>query len=401
MVAQSNWHNIMTMDLALIRRDTPGGKDLVHFNNAGSSLQPRPVTEAVLHHLMLEQRLGGYEAAEAQAALSETFYHAFASLLNCAPREIAFAENSTRAWTQLLLAIPFESGDRILTGQSEYASNYLSLLHLAKTRGVRIDVIPNLDNGQICLRTLEEQLDNDVRLIALTHVASQSGVIQPAAEVGKLARKHRVFYLLDACQSAGQLQLDVNEIGCDMLTGSGRKYMRGPRGTGFMYVRHSVLDYLQPQSIDLQAASWTSPDLYELRDDARRFEVWEHYVAGKIGLAVAADYALSIGMDTIEKTVRALADRLRHKLAEIPGFSLHESGAELSGIVTFSSKHHSATHLQHHLRTQHINTSVVRRQNTQLDFAARQLGDINRASVHYYNTDTEIEQLCCALKSLS
>jgi cysteine desulfurase / selenocysteine lyase len=299
------------------------------------------------------------------------------------------------------MAIPFESGDRILTGQSEYVSNYLTMMHLSKTRGVHIDVVPNQDNGQICLQTLEKKLDDDVRLIALTHVASQSGVIQPAAEVGKLARKHRIFYLLDACQSAGQLQLDVNELGCDMLTGSGRKYMRGPRGTGFMYVRHTILNYLQPQTIDLQSASWTSRDHYELRDDARRFEVWEHYVAGKIGLAAAADYALAIGVAEIEATVRALADRLRAQIAELPGFTIHESGSELSAIVTFSCTQESATRVQQFLRTRQINTSVIRRQNTQLDFAARQLGDINRASVHYYNTDTEIDQFCAALRLLT
>lgn len=390
----------MAMNQGLVRQETPGCKDLVHFNNAGASLQPRPVTEAVLHHLMLEQRLGGYEAAEAQAHLSDNFYHACARLLNCAPREIAYAENSTRAWTQLLLSIPFESGDRILTGQSEYASNYLSLMHLAKLRGVRIDVVPNLDNGQICLQTLENKLDDDVRLIALTHVASQSGVVQPAAEVGRLARKHRIFYLLDACQSAGQLQLDVNTIGCDMLTSSGRKYMRGPRGTGFMYVRHSILDYLQPPSIDLQAANWTTRDHYELRDDARRFEVWEHFVAGKIGLGVAADYAMSLGMGEIETTVRRLAAQLRDQLSLLPGFDIHEHDEDLSGIVTFSHQRHGAAHVQQHLRAHRINTSVIRRQNTQLDFAARQLGDINRASVHYYNTETEIEQFCTTLRLL-
>lgn len=391
----------MTINPGQVRQETPGCQHMVHFNNAGASLQPQPVTEAVLHHLMLEQRLGGYEAAEAQAALSENFYHSCAQLLNCAPREIAFAENSTRAWTQLLLSIPFETGDRIVTGQSEYASNYLSLMHLARIRGVRIEVIPNREDGQICLHTLEKKLDDDVRLIALTHVASQSGVIQPAAEVGRLARRHRIFYLLDACQSAGQLQIDVNDIGCDMLTCSGRKYMRGPRGTGFMYVRHAILDYLQPPSIDLQAASWVTSDHYEMRDDARRFEVWEHFVAGKIGLAAATDYALRLGMVEIETTVRALASRLRSELADLPGVTVHEHGADLSGIVTFSSRHHSAAKVQQHLRAGHINTSVVRRQNNQLDFAARQLGDINRASVHYYNTDAEIAQLCQALRSLA
>ena len=389
----------MTLNQVRIRQDTPGCSNLIHFNNAGASLQPSPVTDAVLHHLLLEQQHGGYEAAEMQAPLSENFYHVCAQLLNCAPGEIAFAENSTRAWSQLLLSIAFESGDRILTGQSEYASNYLTLMHLSRHRGVRIDVVPNREDGQICLHTLEQKLDNDVRLIALTHIASQSGVIQPAAEVGRLARRHRILYLLDACQSAGQLQLDVNAIGCDMLTASGRKYMRGPRGTGFMYVRRHILDYLQPPGIDLQAAQWTAPDQYELRDDARRFEVWEHYVAGKIGLAAAADYALTVGMDVIESNVRSLAQRLRRQLSAIPHITVHESGTELSGIVTFSHRDFGAANMHQHLRNRNINTSVIRRQNNQLDFTERHLGDINRASVHYYNTVEEVDQFCEAVSS--
>lgn len=390
----------MRLNQARIRQDTPGCSNLIHFNNAGASLQPSPVADAVLNHLLLEQQHGGYEAAEMQASLSERFYHICAQLLNCAPGEIAFAENSTRAWSQLLLSIVFEAGDRILTGQSEYASNYLTLMHLSRHRGVRIDVVPNREDGQICLHTLEQKLDNDVRLIALTHVASQSGVIQPAAEVGRLARRHRILYLLDACQSAGQLQLDVNAIGCDMLTASGRKYMRGPRGTGFMYVRRHILDYLQPPSIDLQAAQWTAPDKYELRDDARRFEVWEHYVAGKIGLAAAADYALTVGMDVIETNVRSLAQRLRRQLSAIPHITVHESGTELSGIVTFSHHDYSAAHMHQYLRSRTINTSIIRRQNNQLDFTERHLGDINRASVHYYNTVEEVDQFCDSVSSI-
>lgn len=390
----------MTIDLSQARSDTPASSDLIHFNNAGTALQPRVVTEAVLQHMLLEQRIGGYEAADAHAASSDNFYHAFARLLACAPREIAFAENCTRAWTQLLLSVPFEAGDRIVTGQSEYASNYMSLLHLARLKGVKIDVIPNNSEGLICLDTLEHTLGDDVRLIALTHVASQSGVIQPAAEVGKLAQKKRILFLLDACQSAGQLHLDVNELGCDMLTGSGRKYLRGPRGTGFMYVRHSILDFLQPQSIDLQAADWLSRDHYVLRDDARRFEVWEHFVAGKIGLGVAADYALQTGLPAIEASISALATTLRESLQRIPGLSVHEQGTRLSGIVTFSSAQHSATKIQAHLRHHRINTSVIRRQNTLLDFPERSLGDINRASLHYYNTEEEIATFCDVLNKL-
>lgn len=404
------------LNKGLLRQETPACRDLIHFNNAGAALQPRPVTEAVLHHLALEQRIGGYEAADASADAAENFYHAFGRLLNCNPREIAYMENATRAWTTLLQSIPFERGDRIITGQSEYASNYMALLHLARTRQVEIVVIDNDSNGQISLDQLSAKLDDSVRLIALTHIPSQSGVIHPAAEVGKLARQHRILYLLDACQSAGQLDLDVNALGCDMLTGSGRKYLRGPRGTGFMYVRHSILDYLKPATLDLHSANWTQTDQYEWRNDARRFEIWEQFVAGKIGLAAAADYATTIGMTAIEAETRRLAGELRDQLNNVPGVILHDQGYQqrdanpaaprsssslsgLSGIVTFELANYDATRLQHQLRQQRINISVIKQQNTRLDFERRGLRNINRASVHYYNTDQEIEQFCDAVRA--
>jgi cysteine desulfurase/selenocysteine lyase len=387
------------MNTDLLRAQTPACQDLIHFNNAGAALSPQAVNDALFQHLLLEQRIGGYEAGDATQAAQENFYHAFGRLLNCNPREIAYIENATRAWTLLLQAMPLTQGDRIITGQSEYASNYMTLLHLAKTRHIRIEVIPNDSSGQICLQTLHNKLDEDVRLIALTHVPSQSGVIHPAVEVGKIARKHRIFYLLDACQSAGQIDLNVDEIGCDMLTGSGRKYMRGPRGTGFMYVRQGMQDYLEPASVDLHSASWTRKDSYTLRDDARRFENWEHYVAGKIALGVAADYACDLGMGAIEARVRTLAARLRASLQALPGITVHEQGDYLSGIVTFSDASQDAVTLQQKLRQQQINTSVARHQANLLDFSRRNLPDINRASVHYYNTDAEIDTFCQALSA--
>ena len=389
----------MNLNIGLLRTETPACEDLVHFNNAGAALQPRPVTEAQLNHLELEQRIGGYEAAVTNSAQIENFYTAFATLFNCSAHEIAYAENSTRAWTQLLLSISFEPGERILVGQAEYASNYLSLLHLARFRDIRIEVIPNNSEGTLCLTTLEQKLDDNVRLVALTHIGSQSGSIQPAEQVGQLLKGHRALYILDACQAAGQLQLDVQKIGCDMLTGSGRKYLRGPRGTGFLYVRHSILEDLTPPAIDLLAADWISPDRYELRNDARRFEMWEQNIAGKIALGVAVGYANQLGMAAIEKRIRKMATLLRQQLAEIPGVRIHDQGVHLGGIVSFSLDGMPAATLQQKLHAERINTSVIRRQSAQLDFTARQLGDINRASVHYYNTESEIERFCALLRT--
>lgn len=388
---------IMTLNIAEIRKQTPACNDLIHFNNAGASLLPLPVHQRLLQHLALEQQTGGYEAASQATTAVENFYAAFARLLHCQTDEIAYAENATHAWNSLFHAIPLQPGQRILTGQSEYASNYLALLHMARSKNLRIEVIPNDSQGCICLEHLTAAIGDDVGLIALTHVPSQCGVVHPAAEVGRLARAHGILYLLDACQSAGQVDLDVTKLGCDMLTGTGRKYLRGPRGTGFLYVRRESLQRLQPDRIDLHSASWTSENRYEFRDDARRFESWECSVAGKIALGAAADYATQLGMPDIERRVRMLAAQLRTTLRGLPGIRVHETGEQLSGIVTFSSEHESAETLQRRLRDSSINTSVTRLNGNLLDLPRRGLGDINRASVHYFNTEEEIHRFCQVL----
>ncbi len=387
----------MRHDIDELRRQTPAAAELLHFNNAGAALNPNAVSTAVLEHLQLEQRIGAYEAATLASAAIAHFYTAFAAFLNCRTEEIAWAENSTHAWNTLLHAVAFKPGDRIVTGQSEYASNYLSLLHLSQRHQVQIDVVPNDADGSLCLEALEKALNGNVRLLALTHVPSQSGVVHPAAQAGAMARARGILYLLDACQSAGQLALDVESLGCDMLTGSGRKYLRGPRGSGFLYVRRDILPTLQPAWIDMHAARFLDAQHYALREDARRFENWECFVAGKIGLAVAVDYANVLGMAWIEARVRQLAASLRAQLQSVPGITVHERGDDLCGIVTFSSASETAEALQQRLLARGINTSVVRVRNNPLDLGARGLGDLNRASVHYYNTDAEIERFCDAL----
>lgn len=390
----------MSIDVRTLREDTPGCAQLIHFNNAGAALAPQPVTEAVFTHLANEQRLGGYEAANLAEGQINQFYTAFARLLSCEAAEIAYAENATHAWNSVFNAIPFTAGDTILTGQSEYASNFLALLHLSKRQGVKIVVIPNSSAGTIDLERLEAAIHSRVKLIALTHVPSQSGVIHPAASVGKLARAHDILYLLDACQSVGQIDLNVDTLGCDMLTGTGRKYLRGPRGTGFLYLRKASMSALEPAWIDLHSAAWTSVNTYEFRDDARRFESWECFVAGKIGLGVAVDYALRIGMPAIEARVVQLGAAMRETLEAIAGVKVHEHGSHLSGIVTFSKQGIAAAALQESLRAKGINTSVVRLASNQLDLAQRERNDINRASVHYYNTHEEIARFGHAVSNL-
>ncbi len=383
--------------LERVRAETPACDSLLHFNNAGASLQPRAVSEAILDHLALEQEIGGYEAHALKADEIQHFHNAFANLLGAKPHEIAYVENATRGWDMAFYAIPLEEGDRVLTHASEYASNYLAFMQMQQRRGIVIDVVPSDGSGQIDVDALAKAVTPRTKVIAITHVPSQGGLINPAAEVGRVACEHGLIYLLDACQSVGQLEVDVGEIGCHLLSGTGRKFLRGPRGTGFLYVSDEVLDQLDPPFIDLHSAAWTAADRFEYATGARRFENWECFVAGKIGLGVAVDYAMALGLDAIEARVSALAESLRDRLSAIDGVEIRDQGERRSGIVTFTTEREAPGDLVARLRRQRINISSTPRTYAQLDLGERGLEAVARASVHYFNTDDEIDRFCSAV----
>jgi cysteine desulfurase / selenocysteine lyase len=391
----------MTVNLARVRQDTPGAANVLHFNNAGAALMPVPVTRALLDHIELEAEIGGYEAAERQHAKLEHTYASIASLLNCAPDEIAIVENATRAWDMAFYGFKFAEGDRILTAVAEYASNYLSYLQIAKRTGCKIEAVPNDETVQLSLDALERMMDERVKLISVTHVPTNGGLVNPAAGVGRIARAWGVPYILDACQSVGQMPLDVEAIGCDVLSGTARKYLRGPRGIGFLYVRRALVARLEPPMIDLHAANWIAADRYELRADAGRFENWECNFAGKIGLGVATDYALAIGLDDIYARVRGLSTMLRERLADIPGVVVRDIGAERCGIATFTVEGRDPAAIKQALAAKRINVTTSTAFSARLDMEARGLESIVRASVHYYNSEEEVERFAREIRSIA
>ncbi len=391
----------MTIDVARARADTPGCANVLHFNNAGAALMPRPVLDVVTDHLRLEAAIGGYEAADRADAAIERVYDAAAAMLNCARDEIAVIENATRAWDMVFYALPFAAGDRILTARSEYSSNVIAYLQVAERTGARVEVIPNDETGAVSVDALREMLDERVKLIAITHVPTNGGLVNPAAAIGQIARAVGVPYLLDACQSVGQMPIDVEAIGCDFLSTTGRKYLRGPRGTGLLYVRRAWIERLTPPLLDNHAATWTAADRFEIRPDARRFENWETYYAGKIGLGVALDYAMSWGLDTIWERVRLLADQLRAGLAAIPGVTVRDLGRERCGIVTFTVDDAPADSVVAMLARQAINVTSSSRASTRFDMEARDLDAVVRASVHYYNDNLEIARFLDAVAGIA
>jgi cysteine desulfurase/selenocysteine lyase len=390
----------MLIDIAKLRADTPACETLTHFNNAGASLMPAPVYAAMTEHQALEQAIGGYEAQDAAAPAISDFYDAFADMLNCDPIEIAFMESATKAWDAVFYALPLELGDRVLVHRSTYSSSYLALLQLPKRQGLEIDLVPSDAHGQIDVDALPGLVRDTTRLILLAHCPSQSGLIQPAEAVGRFAKAHGLLYLLDACQSTGQMPLDVAAIGCDALTGTGRKFLRGPRGTGFLYMRRSLAERMEPTMIDMQGAEWLSPETYRLADGARRFETWERNIAGKIGLAMAVRYALDVGLDGIARHVQSTAQDLRDQMAALPHVTVHDPGIHRSGIVTFSKAGIDVQAAKLRLRANRINVSTVPQNGAILDAAERHLPDMMRASAHCYNSGGDIARLVEAVAAL-
>lgn len=388
------------IDVQRVRSETPACENIIHFNNAGSSLMPEPVSNALFDFLRSEVDIGGYETVALYNDSLDNTYRAAARLLNCQPQEIAFVENATRAWDMAFYSLDFKPGDRILTAVAEYGSNVIAYLQQAKRCGIKVEFIPNDEHGQVSVDALSSMIDDSVRLISISHIPTGNGLVNPAIEIGKLARENGVTYLLDACQSAGQMPLDVEAIGCDMLSITGRKYLRGPRGTGLLYVRDSIVESLEPPFLDQHAAELVSPTEYEVYQSARKFENWEQNFAGKYALGVAIDYALDWGLEAIQQRIYSLADYLRERLSAIDHIRVEDAGQEKCGLVTFRSNRHNAEAIKAQLAAKRINVSISDGSGTLVFFEQRGIYQLLRASLHYYNTEDEIDRFVNAINSI-
>jgi selenocysteine lyase/cysteine desulfurase len=384
------------LDLSTLRADTPGVQHVIHFNNAGASLMPQPVIDAITAHIALEAQIGGYEAAEVQKGDIQGFYTATADLLNTTADHIAATSNATDAYARALSAIPFQRGDVILTTLNDYVSNQIAFLSLQKRFGIEVVRAADESGGGVSVDDMADKIKSlRPRLVAVTHVPTNSGLVQPVEAIGQLCRDYDVLYLVDACQSVGQLPVDVSQIQCDFLTATCRKFLRGPRGMGFLYVSDKVLSAnMAPLFVDLHGASWESADTYRLEPTAKRFEDWEFPHALVLGAAEAHRYALAVGLDSIAEQNAALCARLRTQLAQLPDVRLLDEGDHLSSIITLVSERKSAADLKTALSQERINTSISTHGAAILDYDRKGMKTAAlRISPHYFNTDEEISTL--------
>jgi len=392
------------IDLAVLRADTPGCASVTHLNNAGSALPPRVVTDTVVAHVRREEEIGGYEAHAEAADRVAAVYDSVARLVN-APRErVALVESATAAWDRGLQAIAFSQdigpGDRFLVSAAEYASNVIPLLQLAQRTGGRVEFIPDGADGTTDVEALGAMLDERVRIVAITHAPSQNGLLNDVVGIGDMLRINGspAWYIVDACQSAGQIPLDMGRIGCDVLSATGRKFLRGPRGTGFLVVSQRLLDEAEPFPLDLHGATWESELEFAVQPGARRFESWEKSYAALLGMGAAIDYALECGIDELRARIDVLAQGLRARLSEIPGVRVRDRGATKTGIVTISAPDPAA--IVAGLRAEGINTSHSTPDYARHDFAQHGITGLVRISPHAYNTDEELDRAVAAISRL-
>lgn len=387
------------MNIERYRLDTPGTAHFIHLNNAGAALMPKPVIEAMRHHLDLELIHGGYEAAAIERKSIEAFYPVLAQMLHANARNIAFTASATDAYNRALSAIPFQNGDVILTTNNDYVSNQIAFLQLQDRFGVRLERAADLPAGGVDPDSVETLIKkHQPRLVAVTHIPTNSGLIQPVETIGNLCKQHDCLYLVDACQSAGQLPLDTQQIHCDFLTATFRKFLRGPRGSGFLYVSDRVLDQpMAPLFLDLHSATWPEADSYELVDSAKRFENWERAYALVQGAKVAVEYALEIGLENIARQVQHNAAYLRDRLSEFNQFTVLDQGQKLGGIVTVHLPDKKPGLVKTRLRSAGINSSLVFRGSALIDFDEKGVDWALRLSPHYYNTVEELDRAVAQL----
>lgn len=390
----------MTLNIDAIRKNTPGLESGIYLDNAGASLVPRQVIDAVKGHFELESTVGGYVAQEQQAANLEHVYASLARLLGGNASEYAMTSSAAGAWGRAFYSVPMKAGDNVVTAYNEYCSNYVAFLHRAKRDGIEIRVARAGDDNALDTDHLASLVDENTKLIAISHVPSSSGQINPVAEVGEIAKAAGVLYLLDACQAIGQLPVNVGAIGCDMLAGTSRKFLRGPRGVGFMYVSAKALSQLDPVMMSNQSAVWTAANEMDVRCDTRVFEAWERSVALQLGFGAALDYLHSIDSSAAMKRTIEMGAYLRQKLAEKSSVNIADPEGPLAAIVTFEMQGRDPVEVKAKLAEQNIAVNVASVVHTRLDLEARGIESLLRASPQYYTLHDEIDRFVDAITSL-
>jgi selenocysteine lyase/cysteine desulfurase len=385
---------------------TPGCASVAHLNNAGAALPTEATLSAEIDHLRLEAQIGGYEAAVVAAERLAAVRAGAAQLIGARGDEVVLTGSDTQGWARALWGFALgggvAEGHRMLIDRMAYDSHYMALLQVADHWGATIEVVPSQNDGTVDLDALSAAVSSGpVAVCTTTHVGTHRGLVNPVEDMGVICNRAGVPFFVDACQSAGQLPLDVETMGCDVLTATGRKWLRGPRGTGFLYVRRDLAERMVPPGVGGDGAVWLDADHLEYRPGTARFVEFEIPVAAHLGLGAAIEHATALGIDIINERVAALADQLRGLLRATDGVSEHDGSGRQAGIVSFTVEGVEPLAVKGAAAAAVINVSVTEAPAARLDMGGHRPTTTVRASPHYYNTDEELAALVEILDEVS
>lgn len=372
---------------------------LAHFDHAGSAPNPPEVIEAIHRHLLLEQEVGGYQAARMVKAQLDGVYASLAGLLGCATDEVALTPGGSAAWNALFHGVPLQRGDRILTTSWEYGGAVAAMRQRSQRENLAIDVAPPGPDGSVDLAQLQARLTPRTRLVAVTWTPTSAGVEEPVAAIGELLKGRDLFYLVDAAQAVGQRPIDVKAIGCHGLIGASRKFLAGPRGVGFLYLDRNRTD-MQPSQIDHWVADPSAPANVLRRPDARRFELWERAPALHLGFGVAVRRALTADLAAVRAESESRADRLRRGLCAIPNVTLSDPHGAKAPIIGLRVRGVDSELLATRLSAWGVSASVSTARSTPLS-GRLSGGAILRLSPHACTTRGEIDLVLERLESVA
>ena len=390
------------MNIEQIRQDTPNCKDKIFLNSAGASLIPKIVVHKVNEYLIEEEKIGGYKLEELRKSEFDEFYNEVAKLIHCEAHNIAFINNATDGYIKALSCIDFKEDDTVITTDDDYASNHIHFIALQKRYHINVVRIKTFENGELDIEDFETLIKMyRTKLVSISHIPTNSGLIQNVKAIGNICEKNNIIFLLDACQSVGQIVVDVKPLKCDFLTATGRKFLRGPRGTGFLYVSDKILkEQYAPLYIDGRGATWTEIYKFEMLDSAKRFELWESPCAFKMGFQEAIKYANNIGMEHIQAYNEKIMKQLRANLSSIPNVVLFDKGLNTSNILTFRKGNVSLKRISNILDKNKVYYSVSNKEWGLIDFNKKGIEWAIRLSPHYFNTIEEMDKVSQIIENI-
>jgi len=380
--------------------------DLRYFDNAATSLTPVQVIEAMDDYYSNYRACVGRGVYRISIAATEAYVAAHkkvAGLLGARDDEIVFTKNSTEAIGTVITGLKWREGDKAVITILEHHSNYVPWLRARTVFGFDLEVVKVRKDGTLDPSDFEKAVDDRTRIVSFCHVSNVLGSIAPLEEICEISHRHGALVLVDASQSAPSMPLSVKS-GFDFLAFSGHK-MLGPTGIGVLYLRHELIDELNPLSVGGGTIKDVDLEGYELAENWERFEAGTPNIAGAIGLDRAVEYLSDIGMETVNAHERRLVERLMEGLSEIKGVQIYgpDDVGRRCGIVSFSieglAPHLVATILDSEydiaVRSGHMCCYPL------MKYVLGKPEGLVRASVYIYNTLEEIEYLLSSLKKIS